>query len=163
MVGLVGHGRIGRNVERWLRAFGAGVYWYEPKEYADGTCHSVEWLFRNCHIVVVCCSLTLETRDMIGGNLVRLMRHGAILVNTARGEVLDEDGVAAALTSRQDIEMWTDVLAGEATGQIEMSPLLRMPQVHITPHIAGTTFESQEKAARIALNLTKRWLERANI
>jgi phosphoglycerate dehydrogenase-like enzyme len=159
MVGLVGHGRIGRNVERWLRAFGAGVYWHDPKEAADGRCSSVEWLFRNCHIVVVCCSLTPETRGMIDGNLVRLMRHQAILVNTARGEVMDEDGVAAALTSRQDLELWTDVLAGEATGELQFSPLLRMAQVHITPHVAGTTFESQEKAARIALNLTKEWLD----
>ena len=158
MVGLIGHGRIGKQMDAWLSAFGAGVYWNDP---ADKGCifqAAVEWMFRNCHVVVVCCSLTAETRKMVTGNLVRLMRPGAILVNTARGEILDEDGVAAALVSRPDLDLWTDVLSGEATGEIATSPLLGLPNAHITPHMAGTTFESQEKAARIALSLSYRWL-----
>jgi len=158
MIGLIGHGRIGKNLENWLRAFGAGVYWRDPHDQSNVFQPSTEWIFRNCHVVVICCSLDIETAGMIRGDMVARMRPGAILVNTARGEILDEESVAKALFNRPDVSYWTDVLSGEATGEISQSPLLGKPNVHVTPHIAGTTFESQEKAARIALNLTKRWL-----
>lgn len=158
MVGLIGRGRIGKNLETWLRSFGAGVYWNDPEQGTNVYCPSVEWIFRNCHIVVICCSLNEETRGMVSPNLVRLMRPGAFLINTARGEIVD-DHVASVLASRADIEYWTDVLSGEAGGAILHSPFLGLPNAHVTPHIAGTTFESQEKAARIALNLSKRYLD----
>ena len=158
MVGLIGHGRIGKNVENWCRGFGAGVYWNDPYDASNIYQPSVEWIFRNCPIVVVCCSLTLETRGLVDWYKVRTMRRNAILVNTSRGEVFDENGVADALMYRPDIHLWTDVLAGEESGDILVSPLMGLENVHITPHIAGTTVESQEKAARIALDLTKRYL-----
>jgi phosphoglycerate dehydrogenase-like enzyme len=159
MVGLVGHGRIGKNLENWCRAFGAGVYWYDPYDKSNVYQPDMRWLFANCSVVVICCSLTEETRGMIDWREIQVMREGAILVNVSRGEVLKENDVSVALASRPDIEFWTDVLAGEAGGDILHSPLLGLSNVHITPHIAGTTFESQEKAARITLELTKRWID----
>ena len=158
MVGLVGHGRIGKNLETWLRAFGAGVYWNDGPRQQTVYCPSVEWMFRSCGIVVVCCALNEDTRGMVRGDWVRQMQPGAILINTARGEVMREAEVAQALKDRPDIQYWTDVLSGEAGEGIEKSPLLGKPNVFVTPHIAGTTVESQEKAARIAMRLTERWL-----
>lgn len=157
MVGLVGHGRIGKNLENWCRAFGAGVYWNDPYDKSDLYQPGVRWLFANCSVVVICCSLTEETRGMIDWREIQVMREGAILVNVARGEVLKEADVAVALADRPDIQFWTDVPAGEAGGDILRSPLLGMPNVCVTPHIAGTTFESQEKAAKIALRLTREY------
>lgn len=161
MIGLIGHGRIGKNLERWLRAFGAGVYWNDPAQ-AKGDCvyqPSVSWLFANCAIVVMCCSLNYTTEGMVDASLVKSMRPGAILVNVSRGEVLLEDEIAAALVSRPDISLWTDVLSGEAGGDIAHSSLLRRPNVYITPHIAGTTYESQEKAALISIDLAGGWVD----
>ena len=158
MVGLIGHGRIGKNLETWLRAFGAGVYWNDPEQGTNVYCPSVEWMFRNCRIVVICCSMNRTSLGMVKPGLVRLMRQGAFLINTARGEIVD-DGVGMVLAARPDLTYWTDVLSGEAGGDILRSPFLGLPNVHVTPHIAGTTFESQEKAARIALSLSKRYLD----
>ena len=158
MIGLVGHGRIGKNVERWCREFGAGVYWYDPYDDARDNIYqcSIPWQFSNCHVVVLCCSLTAETRGSITGQMVYRMRPNATLINTARGELLADD-VYDALRKRQDVTAWFDVLPGEASGGPEQA-YLELPNVHVTPHIAGTTFESQEKAARIAMQLAGRWL-----
>jgi len=157
MIGLIGHGRIGKNLEHWCRAFGAGAYWNDPREKNELYQPPVDWLFKNCGVVVICCSFNQTTRGMITGDLVREMRIGGVLINVARGEIVDEESVAEALRERPDIDFWTDVLAGEATGTIHDSPLLGLPNVFVTPHIAGTTVESQEKAAQIALALTEKW------
>lgn len=159
LIGLVGHGRIGKNLDRWFTAFGAGVYWNDP--YV-GPSHryrpSVEWMFRACNIIVICCSLTDETRGMITGKHVRDMQEGGILVNISRGAVIDDVSVIDALRGRPDVWYHTDVVAGEESGMMFHSKLYELSNVVVYPHIGGTTYESQEKAARITLDLIKRWI-----
>ena len=152
-VGIIGFGRIGRNMYRYLKAFGAKVkFIYDPSLVEGG---KLEWLFDESDIVVVCCSLTKETHGMIGYSLLERLKERACLINTSRGEVLVEQDLVRFLLKRPDVCVGLDVLAGEVTGAHLRSPLLRMSNVTVSPHMAGVTYESQEKAARIALKLLK--------
>jgi glycerate dehydrogenase len=151
-IGLVGYGRIGKNVERYCGAFGARVR-YVCDPYV-GRYDSLEWVFSHSDIVVICCSLTSETRGIIGRKLLRSMKEGAVLVNTARGEVIRENELAEVMKDRQDLRVALDVLTGETTGTQKPAPLLALGAI-ITPHIAGETFDSRTKAAKIILRLLK--------
>jgi len=150
-VGFVGFGRIGRNVFKWCKSFGAlPKRIYDPRTVKGG---KLEDIFDYSDIVVVCCSLTQETEGMIGYDLLKRLKENAVLVNTSRGEVLVAKDLERILLERPDISVGLDVLAGEVHGTHLASPLLRMNNVIVTPHMAGVTCESQEKAAQIALKL----------
>ena len=155
VVGIVGLGRIGQNIYKWCGSFGANVkYICDPP---GGSPHTLEEVFQNSDVVVVSCTLSEQTIDMIGGNLVQSMKQGACLVNTSRGEIVCETEMVNALRARPDILYATDVLAGETTGKHQDSPLFDMANCIITPHVAGLTVESNEKAFRIAHKLLWEW------
>ena len=92
---------------------------------------------------------------MITKEHLGLMKPGAILVNTARAEIINESDLVEWAKKGMNTYA-TDVLHGEVTGAHVNSPLLHMANVIISPHIAGCCYESQEKAARIALGLLKK-------
>ena len=153
-VGIVGYGRIGKNIAKWCTAFDARWDYYDPAYKRS----NIKDLFKSCDIVVLSLSLTEETIDFITKEHLELMKPGAILVNTARAEIVNE----------KDLVEWAkkglccyaaDVLHSEVTGKQINSQLLDLPNCIITPHIAGTTYESQEKAARIALKLLRNELD----
>ena len=161
-VGIVGLGRIGRRMARYCTAFDASVVYYDPYvENEEFHRCSLEELFGQCDIVCICCALTSETTGMISGSLLTRLKEGACLINTSRGEVINEQDLAEVLIRRPDLRVALDVLVDEVTNAHLTSPLLAMHdrgQIVITPHIAGATVESQEKAARIALRLLTRHL-----
>jgi len=148
-VGVIGAGRIGKNIIKYCGAFGASpVYAYDPPQSVYGP--GLEELFATCDVVLVSCSLNDDTVAMIGESLLTSMKKDACLVNISRGAVLDEEGVVKALKQRPDLRLAVDVVVEQGKNH----PFLDFPrQVLITPHMAGTTFESQEKACRIALGL----------
>ena len=152
-VGIIGLGRIGQNIYKWCKAFDAEItHIYDPHR-VEGV--KLEWLFDQCDIVVICCSLNPETRGMIDGQLLARLKNGACLVNTSRGEVIRESELVDVLHKRPDLRVGLDVLVGECSGMHLSSPLLDMNGVTATPHMAGTTVESQTKAAKIALALLR--------
>ncbi len=155
-VGLIGYGRIGQNLARWLDAFGADVWAYDP--YVDVFQTPIEQIFAECDIIVIACELTAETRSMIGVRLLSTMQRGARLVNIARGEVIDEVGLVSTLRARPDLTFVSDVIVGETTDDHRTAEILKLPNAAITPHIGGTTYESQEKAARIAMWLSQEYI-----
>jgi D-3-phosphoglycerate dehydrogenase / 2-oxoglutarate reductase len=167
-VGLVGLGRIGRRMARYCSAFGAKVRYYDPYVQSDQVerVESLEALFEHSQSVVICCSLTPETERMIGGALLERLPPSATLVNSARGEIIDEAALARLLHDRGDVAVALDVLAGEVTATQFDSPLLPLfrkeTRVTIAPHIAGATVESQSKAAMIALGLVEKHLRGAS-
>ena len=167
-VGLVGLGRIGRRMRRYCEAFGASVMYYDPYVDRDDVARagSLEELFGAVDSVVVCCTLTEETTGMVGRSALDRLRQGATLVNTARGEVMDEPALAEFLRERDDVAVSLDVLAGEARGVQYESPLIELideDRIVIAPHIAGASYESQRKAAEIAFGLVERHLAGAEV
>lgn len=158
MVGLVGHGRIGKNIENWCRAFGAGVYWTDPYEKSGLYQPTLYWLFSSCLVIVICCTLTEETKGLITKELMASMRQDACLINTARGEIIDEEALIEVAQKRPDLTFCLDVLSGEPEGKQIDSPLLDMENVVCTPHISGLCYESNHKAAQICCQLLKEYI-----
>lgn len=155
-VGLVGYGRIGRKLADWFTAFGAMFYLNDPR-MGNLLNNSLTHIFKNSDAVIICCSLTPETTGMIDAPLLRSMKHGAALINTARGEIINERDLLTVMDERPDLRIALDVLTGEVTGTANPAPLKARGAI-ITNHIAGETFDSRTKAARIILNLLKKEL-----
>mgnify|MGYP001585273012 CR=1 FL=1 len=152
LVGIIGFGRIGKNIEHWCDAFGAEVAIYDPH---NGYFYwPLERLFRECDAVVVCCSLNDETRHMIGKALLETLKPGAVFVNTSRGAVLVESELIEVLRARPDLRVMLDVLDGETEWRHLNSPLWDLAT--ISAHIAGHTIESEQKAHQIARELENR-------
>lgn len=149
-VGLIGYGRIGKRLAKWLTAFDAKWDYADPKHRTDD---NKMHLFETCDIVVICCSLTDDTRDMITLEYLSKMKPGAILINIARAEIIRENDLKIWIQKGQNTYA-ADVLHGEVHNT--HSDLLKNPNCIITPHIAGTTYESQQKAMQIALKLAER-------
>lgn len=143
-VGLIGYGQIARAVAARLSAFGCGLSTYSPTTPAtsiDSHVASVDLasLLRESDVVCVLARLNDATRRLIGEREFRQMKPGAYLVNTARGEILDQDALYAALASGH--------LAGAALDTFETeplpedSPLRELNNVILTPHRIGHTRE----------------------
>ena len=116
-LGIHAFGNVGRNVARIAQGFGMQVFAYDaycPDEAmiaADVTpLHSAEELYRTCDIVSLHIPATAETKNSINHGLVGLLPKGGILVNTARKEVIDEEGLITLMQERPDIKYMTDIM-----------------------------------------------------
>ena len=164
-LGLIGFGAIGRAVASRARALGMTVAAYDPyvsPEDADWAALSVE--ARDFDAVVADSDalslhvpLTDETRHLIDGKALSRMRPGAVLINTARGGVVDEDAVAAALTAGTLGGAMLDVFENEplAAG----SALDGVPNLILTPHIAGLSEDSHRRISALTAANVRRVLE----
>jgi phosphoglycerate dehydrogenase-like enzyme len=140
-VGLVGYGRIGRLVARRLAGFEVRVIVNDPVVASPGSVRrvSLEQLLATAGIVSIHTPLTEETRSLIGPREIELMRPDAILVNTSRGGVVDQDAMIDALESGRIRAAALDVFATEPP---QDQRLLRLPNVVLTPHTAGISEQS---------------------
>lgn len=116
-LGILAFGNVGRNVARIAKGFGMDVYAYDAYCPADvietngaNIVDNIETLFSSCDVVSLHIPATEETKKSIGGKLVSLMKKDAILVNTARKEVIDENGLLSVLREREDLKYITDVM-----------------------------------------------------
>jgi D-3-phosphoglycerate dehydrogenase len=160
IIGLVGFGRIGRRLARYCRAFGAVCCYYDPfANPVPGLAQKVESLkalFQCSDSIIICCTLTEQTVNLITGDLLKHMKFGATLINIARGEIIDESALYETIRTRTDIQVSLDVLRGESCGLQFESPLMDLVDQNrftVTPHIGGSTVESQTKAVKIALRI----------
>jgi D-3-phosphoglycerate dehydrogenase / 2-oxoglutarate reductase len=152
-VGLVGYGAIGRIVARVLLAFGARVLVSDP--YADPDTVRADGaepvdlgeLLRRSQVVSLHARLTSETRGLIGAEQLALLPRGAVLVNTARGGLLDYGPLAAALQDGRLGAVALDVYDIEPPPTDW--PLLGAPNVVLTPHLAGCSRQTAHRAADI--------------
>lgn len=158
--GVIGFGAIGRAVARRLQALGMGVVAHDP--YADPAAAQelgvavvgLEELLTGAHVVCVNCPLTEETRGLIGARELALMAPEAFIVNTARGGIIDEPALVAALQSGKLAGAGLDVLATEPPPPDH--PLLAMENVIVTPHMAAS---SQEAAHELVVGAFRRLAE----
>ncbi|MFD9880969.1 2-hydroxyacid dehydrogenase [Streptomyces alboflavus] len=151
-VGLIGYGAIGSRVARILVAMGAEVLVHDPyvsPEALAGVAAQVtlDELLSRSRIVSLHARVTDETKGMIGAEQIARMPRGSVLVNCARGALLDYDAVCDALDSGRLAGAGFDVYPQEPVPTD--SRLLSTPGIVMTPHIAGASQEVAHKAARI--------------
>ena len=148
-VGLVGFGAIGRAVARRLRGFDVGLLAYDiAPQSADGVeVIELDELLRRAQIVSLHVPLLDSTRGLIGERELAVMRPDAILVNTSRGEVVDEDALAQALAQGRLRAAALDVFQEEPPVG---SPLLELPNATLSPHVAGLGVASIRRMLRMA-------------
>lgn len=153
-VGVVGYGRLGRLVAGYLRAFGANVLASDPNVDAAEIepfieLVSLQELLIRADIVTIHVNLDHETVGFFGRSEFESMKRGALLVNTARGELLDETALLSALQSGNVAAAALDVLSHEQNEHFTANPLIEYSRKHhnllITPHIGGCTAESMAK------------------
>jgi D-3-phosphoglycerate dehydrogenase len=147
--GVIGYGAIGRRLADSLRALGVTVLVHDP--HADGSPDGFERvrfveLLERSDIVFPLAASTPDTFHLIDGEALASMRPGAVLVNVSRGELLDEDAVAAAYDSGRLAGLAMDV--GQAPDQRPSPALAARPGVVATPHLGGLTPENADAQAR---------------
>jgi D-3-phosphoglycerate dehydrogenase len=147
-MGLIGLGRVGTEVARRATALEMRVVAYDPyvtpaaAREAGAELVSLEELLRQSDVISLHSSLSHTTEKMIDATAISKMKKGARIINCARGEMIDEAALAEALRSGQLAGAALDTFAQEPP---KNSPLLGLPNVIVTPHIAGSTAEAQEE------------------
>lgn len=154
-LGVLGVGRIGRRVARYGAAFGMRVAGCDPSpaEWPSGVDRlpDPETLARRSDVLSVHVPLTPATRGIVSARVLAALPRGALLVNTSRGDVVDEDALAAALKSGALGGAALDVLAGETEdgGPDRDGGILSLARartdVLVTPHVGGATLESMAR------------------
>lgn len=160
-LGIVGLGNIGRGVARIAHSFGMEIFAFTSKNAADlpeGIQKTTfDGLLSCCDILSLHCPLTEKTFGIINRNSIAKMRHGAIIINTARGQLVNEADVADALHSGQLGAYGTDVMCQEPP--LADNPLLSAPNAFITPHIAWATAEARQRLMAIAVENLNAFIE----
>lgn len=167
VLGVVGYGRLGRMVARYGVAFGMTVLAADPvlpQSLPDGvTGCDLGTLLATADVVSLHVPLSPATCNLIDAAALAHMRPGSILVNTSRGEIVDMDGLLAALERGAIAGAALDVVPREAQGHATMQAhrLIRYASTHrnliITPHIGGATFDSMRKTEVFMATKLKTW------
>lgn len=149
-VGILGLGRIGGAVARRLRGFDARVLYTQRTrvETEIAEYRGLDELLGECDVVTIHTPRTPETEGMIDAPRLALMRDGAALVNTARGEIVDETALVRELVGGR-LSAGLDVFAHEPAVPPE---LLDLPNVVLTPHIGSATVETREAMTRLVID-----------
>lgn len=152
-MGVVGFGAIGARVAELAHAFGMNVLAYAPRAkelppYGPFAFASLVDLFEDADVVSLHCPLTPETENMVDAALLARMKPSAFLVNTARGQLVDEDALAAALQEGRIGGAALDVLRQEPPAADH--PLLGAPNCLVTPHVAWASVEARRRLIGIA-------------
>lgn len=162
-VGLLGLSRTGRLVREQLRRLEVEVIAYDPlvslQEAAELGVKlvSLEEVFVRAHVVSCHIPLLSETVRMLGREHFSVMRPGATFINTARGAIVREDELAGVLAERPDLWALLDVLAEEPPAADAVLP--RLPNVVVTPHLAGSLGPECRRMAQAMIDEMERYLE----
>lgn len=161
-IGIVGFGRNGKKIAQYATAFEMSFSVYDPHVVPDGGIETHAYLEALCNISDFVCITAVsnkETEKMFGVDILKAIKPGAFLINTARGEIVDEDAILDLLDAGSFAGYATDVVSNEeAHGS---NPVVRASQTRdniiVTPHIAGVTRESWEITERfVAEKLLRR-------
>ena len=154
-VGLVGFGGIPTLLAPILEAMGAEVLYTAHRPRSDDPrCCSLDTLLERCDIVSLHVPLTVETDKLINAQRLSRMKPGAILINTARGGLVDESALLGALRSGHLAGAGLDVFAEEPAP--DDHPLFGLPNVVLTPHVAWLTRATLERSLAVAVENCRR-------
>ncbi|MBN2476394.1 MAG: 2-hydroxyacid dehydrogenase [Pirellulales bacterium] len=159
-VGLVGYGAVGRLMAGYLHAFGSRVIACDPYcqgDPAPAELVDLETLMKESDVVSIHARLTEETYHLIGKEQLALMKPRAILVNTARSGLVDEQALVEALSQRQIMGAALDVFDTEPLPADH--PLRRLDNTTITPHLAGSTIDAFRNSPKLMAGHLRRMLQ----
>lgn len=156
-IGIIGLGQTGYNTARIAIGFGMEVHAYTSKSTfqlpPEIRKTELDELFANCDIISLHCPLTDSTREMVNAERLRLMKPTAILINTGRGPLINEQDLADALNNGTIYAAGVDVLSQEPPRAD--NPLLSARNCYITPHIAWASTAARERLMQIMLENIK--------
>ena len=160
-MGIVGYGNIGKATARIALAFGMEVLAYTSKDQKDlpqGVKKaSLDELFAESDVISLHCPLTPDTKELVNANRLKTMKPSAILINTGRGPLVNEQDLADALNEGRIAGAGLDVLSVEPS--VAGNPLLSAKNCFITPHIAWATKEARTRLMDIAINNLRSYQE----
>ena len=152
-IGIVGYGRLGKMMEGYCKAFGAETLIYDP--YVNVTQTSLKNMFKGCDVISLHVHVTDETKYMINKDLLGLSKKDLYVINTSRGEIVNEIDIVDALKNKKLTGYGADVIENEFD-DITKSPIIKAmnqgENIIITPHVGGMTIEGQTKAYTWAIN-----------
>jgi len=157
-IGIVGMGRIGQILAKRLSGFEVSVTYFDPVTesvdipYAKKV-NDIEELFKTCDIISLHVPLIPATKNLVGKKLLDLMKANAILINAARGGIVNEEDLVESLKAGKIRGAGLDVFAQEPLA--ENSPLRKLPNLVLTPHLGATTLEAQERVGEMAVDQLK--------
>jgi len=150
-LGLIGFGGIGRNVAKRAAALGMTLAAYDPAFTPEPGLDVSPMPFADClaasDAISLHMPLTDSTRSMINAETLAMMRPGAVLVNTARGGIVDHDALAASLRSGHLGGATLDVFENEPTTPASLAMFSDLSNIWLTPHIAGVTVEATQRVS----------------
>jgi D-3-phosphoglycerate dehydrogenase len=162
-LGVIGLGKIGSLVADAAIKLGMNVLGYDPEITVDAAwslpsqvkkAHSIEEVLKAADFITVHVPLVKETRNMINAGRIRLIKHGAILLNFAREGIVDNDAVVEALEAKRIRYYVCDFPARKLAGH---------PQVITLPHLGASTREAEDNSAVMVVNQVREFLENGNI
>jgi D-3-phosphoglycerate dehydrogenase len=159
-IGIIGYGRLGKMMFNYCKAFGADVTVYDPYVFTNHKDDRLECIFTDCDVISLHVHVTDETKYMIDKKLLGLTKKNLYIINTSRGEIVNEIDIVNALKYGND---YFGRLAGYATDVIEnefddltKSPIIKAmnegENIIVTPHIGGMTIEGQTKAYKWSID-----------
>ncbi len=159
-VGLVGYGAVGRLVAHFLQAFGSRIVACDPYCKSDPSpaeLTDLTTLLTTADIVSLHARLSDETRHLIGRNELAQMKNTAVLINTARSDLIDEPALVEALQQRRIMGAALDVFDIEPLP--DDHPLLTLDNVTLTPHLAGSTIDAFRNSPKLMADHLVRMLD----
>ncbi len=163
-IGIIGYGRLGKIMEKYCEAFGAKTFIYDPyvtvtKSFNGGKAYipqtSLEQMFQECDVISLHVHVTNETKYMINKKLLGLVQKDLYIINTSRGEIVNELDIVDALDTGKLTGYGTDVVENEFD-DLTKSPIIKAmnngKNIIAVPHVGGMTIEGQTKAYKWAIN-----------
>ncbi|PLN85539.1 D-isomer specific 2-hydroxyacid dehydrogenase [Aspergillus taichungensis] len=165
VLGILGMGGIGREMAHRARAFGMKIYYHNrsrlsPELEGDATYVSFDDLLASSDVLSLNLALNASTRHIIGANEFQKMKDGVVIVNTARGALIDEKALVAALDSGKVMSAGLDVYENEPV--VEQG-LVDNPRVMLLPHIGTMTYETQKEMELLVLENLRSAVEKGEM
>lgn len=157
-VGIVGLGSIGKEVVKRLEPFGVELKWWGPRQKPEVTIPyiaSLSELAKQCRALVVCCRPDASTHHLINQNILDQLGSDGVIVNVSRGNVVDEEALIDCLKSNRIAGAGLDVFDPEPTNSARWAGV---PNVILSPHQGGTTYETLVAQAQLAQTNIEKFL-----
>lgn len=160
IVGIIGAGRIGMAFARMVHGFGAKVIAGHPRkagqEFEYGMYLTLDEVYQQADIISLHCPLTAETENMINEDTIAKMKDGVILINTSRGQLVDEAALRTALDSGKVRAAGLDVVSSEPI--LPDNPLLGAKNCILTPHMAWSATEARQRLMDVCVENVKAYM-----